>query len=81
MDATYTTSLGDRGRLVVPAALRESQGWTQGTPLLFIETDRAVLVATRAQAKALIRSQLAGADLVDELLAERREAARREDVA
>lgn len=79
MRGTYTASLGDRGRLVVPAELRTSQHWSQGTPLLFVETPRGVVVTTREQAKAIIRDQLAGESLVDELIEERRRAAEFED--
>ena len=75
MSTTHTVSLGDRGRLVVPAELRARQAWEQGTPLLLIETDRGVVIASREQVKVLVREQLVGADLVGELLAERRAAA------
>ena len=78
MATAFTTSLGDRGRLVVPAELRARQQWEQGTPLLLIETERGVIVTTRDQAVALLREQLAGASLVDELTAERRASATRE---
>lgn len=72
--------VGDRGRLVLPAQLRESQSWEQGTPLLFVETPRGVVVTTQRQALDLLREQLGGEDsLVDELLAERRRAAELED--
>ena len=73
--------MGDRGRLVVPAELRVRLDWSQGTTLLFIETSDGVIVATREQAKSLMRRQLGGSDLVGELLAERREAARADDAA
>lgn len=75
MSTTHTVSLGDRGRLVVPAELRARQAWEQGTPLLLIETDRGVVIASREQVKRLVREQLAGVDVVGELLAERRVAA------
>ncbi|WP_415080086.1 AbrB/MazE/SpoVT family DNA-binding domain-containing protein [Microbacterium sp.] len=81
MGTTHSASLGDRGRLVVPAPLRERQRWEQGTPLLFIETERGVLLVTREQAKQLVREQLSGDSLVDELIAERRRAAAVEDAA
>lgn len=81
MDATYSTTLGDRGRLVVPAELRTRQHWEQGTALLFLETDRGVVVMTREQAKTIVRERLAGPSLVDELLGERRSSAHREDAA
>lgn len=81
MSTTYSASLGDRGRLVVPAPLRERQNLEQGMPLLFIETERGVLLMTREQAKRVIRDQLSGASLVDDLIAERRRAAAVEGAA
>lgn len=81
MDTTFSTSMGDRGRLVVPAELRTRQGWEHGTPLLLIETDDGVIVATRDQATKMIREQLSGSSMVDELLAERRATAHTEDAA
>lgn len=66
---------------MVPAELRVRQQWEQGTPLLFIETDRGVVLTTREQAKKLLREQLTGPSLVDELVADRREAAHRDDTA
>lgn len=81
MSTTFNASLGDRGRLVVPAALRAQQKWEQGTPLLFIETEHGVILTTRLQAKQLIRRQLAGESLVDALIDERRVAAASEDAA
>lgn len=81
MNKTHSAVLGDRGRLVLPARLRDSQGWEQGTPLLFVEAEGGVVVATRDQAKALIRQQLRGDSLVDELIADRRKTAHVEDAA
>ncbi|MFT4051455.1 MAG: AbrB/MazE/SpoVT family DNA-binding domain-containing protein [Microbacterium sp.] len=81
MDTTYTVVLGDRGRLVVPAPLRANQRWDQGTPLLLIDTPRGVVIATREQAKEMIREQLGDASLVAELLTERRAAAADENAA
>ena len=81
MSSTFHVLLGDRGRLVVPAELRNRQGWRQGDTLLFMETPDGVVLMTREQAKVLIRRQLAGRSLVEELMAERRAAAAREDLA
>lgn len=67
--------------MVVPADLRARQKWEQGTPLLFIETAHGVVLATREQAKRLLRDQLAGESLVEELIADRRAAAQRDEVA
>jgi bifunctional DNA-binding transcriptional regulator/antitoxin component of YhaV-PrlF toxin-antitoxin module len=81
MSGTYTVRMGDRGRLVVPAELRARAGLTEGVPLILVETPTGVVVMTREQAREHLRRQLEGADLVGELLAERRAAARSEDAA
>jgi len=73
--------MGDRGRLVVPSALRERLHLEAGTPLVMIETERGVILATREQLKSLVRSQLQDLDLVGELLADRRRQAAADDVA
>ena len=73
--------MGDRGRLVVPAALRERLHLEAGTPLVLIETELGVVLATREQLKRLVRLQLQGHDLVDELLSDRRRQATADDVA
>lgn len=67
--------MGDRGRLVIPADIRARQGLTAGTPIVLVETDRGVVLITRSQAKDLLRDQLRGSSLVDELIADRRAAA------
>ncbi len=79
MSGTYTVTMGDRGRLVVPAELRERAGLQEGRPLVLVETDAGVVLLTREQLKARVRADLTGLDLVDELLAGRRAAAHDED--
>lgn len=81
MNTAHAVKMGDRGRLVVPADLRQRQHWDQGTPLIFVETADGVLVATREQMKARVRKQLAGTSLVEELTRDRREQAAKEDAA
>lgn len=44
----------------------------QGTPLLMVESDGGVVVLTRTRAREVLRRQLAGHDLVAELLEQRR---------
>jgi bifunctional DNA-binding transcriptional regulator/antitoxin component of YhaV-PrlF toxin-antitoxin module len=78
---SYPLTMGDRGRLVVPAPLRQRLHLEAGTPLVMIETDLGVVLATREQLKNLVRSQLLGLDLVDELLKDRRRQAAADDVA
>lgn len=72
-------TMGDRGRLVVPAELRERAGLVPGTPLVLVEGDGGLALLTRAQAKDRVRAELAGRDLIGDLLAERRRAADLED--
>ncbi len=81
VSGTYQVIMGDRGRLVIPAELRERLSLEVGTPLVLVATDRGVLLATRDQAKDLVRAELAGADLVAELIAERRRFVATEDAA
>jgi bifunctional DNA-binding transcriptional regulator/antitoxin component of YhaV-PrlF toxin-antitoxin module len=71
--------MGDRGRLVVPADIRERAGLVVGTPLVMIETADGLVLLTREQLKRRVRDQLAAHDLVAGLLADRRAAALAED--
>jgi len=73
--------MGDRGRLVVPAEVRERAGLTEGTPLVLFETPTGLALLTREQLLARVRADLTGLDLVGELLAERRQQAAAEDAA
>ncbi len=64
--------MGDRGRLVIPADIRARVGLEAGTPLILVDSPTGLLLLTRTQARAMIKEQLAGKDLVAELIAERR---------
>jgi bifunctional DNA-binding transcriptional regulator/antitoxin component of YhaV-PrlF toxin-antitoxin module len=35
----HQVSLGDRGRFVIPAEVRQRHGWEKGTPLVAIDTE------------------------------------------
>ena len=72
VSGTYRVTMGDRGRLVVPAELRERAGLAEGDRLTLIESSKGVVLLTRAQLQQLVREDLAGLDLVGELLADRR---------
>lgn len=65
----------------MPAELRERVGLTEGRPLVMVESEHGLVLLTREQLKDLVRADLASADLVGELLAERRKAAADEDAA
>lgn len=81
MYGTHTVVVGDRGRLVVPAEVRERAGLVEGTTLVLLETASGMVLMTRRQLRDRVRDELSGLDLVGELLAERRAAAASEDVA
>lgn len=77
----YTVVVGDRGRLVVPAEVRERAGLAEGTTLVLLDTPSGIVLMTRAQLRDRVREELSGVDLVGDLLAERRAAAASEDAA
>ncbi len=81
MSGTYAVVMGDRGRLVVPAELRERLDLKPGTPLVLLETPQGLVLATRSQVKKLVREGLQGLDVVGDLLADRRRQAAADDVA
>ncbi|WP_366145597.1 AbrB/MazE/SpoVT family DNA-binding domain-containing protein [Cryobacterium sp.] len=81
MSGTESMRVGDRGRVVLPAAMRERRNWAEGTTLIAIETKRGVILTTRAELERLVREQLAGTDVVAALLEERRASSVREDNA
>jgi len=78
MNGTTTLTMGDRGRLVIPAGTRERFGLTTGTPVVLVETDQGLVLMTREQLLKRVRSDLQGHDLVGSLLADRRREAERE---
>ena len=73
--------MGDRGRLVIPADLRERAGLAEGTRLVLLETPKGLVLLTRSQLQELVRADLAGLNLVGELLAGRQAEAAAEDAA
>jgi AbrB family looped-hinge helix DNA binding protein len=83
VEERYTLVLGERGRLVLPAKLRQRLGLDHGDRLI-IMLDAAGgfrAVSAREQARRLngmYRELAPGRSLAEELIAERREEARRE---
>ncbi len=81
MSGTYALSVGDRGRVVIPAEVRERADLREGTPLILLETPDGLVLLSREQLRARVRREFIGVDLVAELLADRRQAAALEDGA
>ena len=71
MSGTYALTMGDRGRLVIPADVRMDLNWKQGTRLILIESETGATLMSIDQARALLKSQIGDRDLVAELIAER----------
>jgi AbrB family looped-hinge helix DNA binding protein len=77
------TRINENGRVVIPASFRRALGIHSGdTVVLQIENDELRITTLRqrlAKAKELVRAHVdPGTSLVDDLIVERREAARRE---
>lgn len=79
MSGKHALVMGDRGRLVIPAEVRERVGLDPGTPVILVEADDGLVLLTREQALERMRADLAGSDLLGELIADRRRAAAIED--
>jgi AbrB family looped-hinge helix DNA binding protein len=80
----YAVALGDRGRLVLPAKLRRRLDLQPGDRLILAVDDEGGfrVVSAREPVNRLCGLYLGlvpGRSLADELIAERREEARRED--
>ncbi|MDR1634493.1 MAG: AbrB/MazE/SpoVT family DNA-binding domain-containing protein [Bifidobacteriaceae bacterium] len=74
-----TSTMKDKGRVIVPAAIRARHGWGAGTTLVFQEDESGVRVMSADEALAAFRRSVAGkGGAVEELLAERRAEAARE---
>ena len=79
MSAVYVAKVGNKGRVVIPVGLRESQGWTDETVLVFVDETDTVRVVSRGDLERQVLAEMAGGpSVVDELLAERRAEALRD---
>lgn len=82
----YRVPLGDKGRLVIPAALRKACGLKAGDRLVAkLEADGSIRLAKAAspveRARGMFAHLATDRSVVDELIQERREEARREEEA
>lgn len=80
---SYEIQVGDRGRLVLPAPARRQLGLDRGSRLILTVEEPGVLKLTSAKAAAdrcmgILRSRAGERSMVDELIAERREASKHE---
>jgi len=83
MQLETKTLVGEKGRLVIPAAIREALGIEVGTPVILRVEDNELRISTMRErlrrAQEHVRKYVpAGVSLADELSAERREAATHE---
>jgi AbrB family looped-hinge helix DNA binding protein len=79
MSDTLAVQVGDKGRIVVPAAIRARHDWVEGSTLVALDTAVGVLLADRGAIESLVRARLAGHDPLAELLSDRRREAEREN--
>ncbi len=83
MDTEARTRLNENGRLVIPVSFRRALGINPGDEVVLrIEDDELRITTLKlriARAQRLVRKYVKpGTSLVDELIAERREEARKE---
>ena len=73
MSVSAWTALGDRGRFVIPQAVREDQDLKPGDRLIVISDEHGMTVMTRDQleAKVWAENKHPEISLVDQLIAER----------
>ena len=80
MSHPTTTIMGNKGRVVIPASVRSRRGWTEGVALVLTEDGDRLYLESADEALARFRASVAKTPSpVDELIAERRNAARAGD--
>jgi len=72
MSRNASLVMGDRGRIVIPAPLREKYELNAGTPIVLLETQWGLELITRNQLLARVRADCAGSDMLSDLFADRR---------
>jgi AbrB family looped-hinge helix DNA binding protein len=80
MSDTHKVIVGDKGRIVIPASVREQFNWQPGDELRVVLTETGIeLMTPDAILKSLVGALKSDASLTDQLIAERRAEAARED--
>jgi antitoxin PrlF len=85
MGATYTSRIEKSGRILIPAVIRHKLGLREGSEVIVrVEDSGQIQVTSRAQALARAQDELRKyiqpeRSLADELIAERRAEAEREN--
>jgi AbrB family looped-hinge helix DNA binding protein len=79
MGGTDRVTVGNKGRIVIPAPIRTRHAWGEGTVLVAVDGEDGVVLMERDRALRLVRAGLAGSDPVATLLRERRAEAHHED--
>lgn len=76
-------AVGPKGRVVIPARIRQALGIHEGSELVALVEGEAVVLVPRSAIKARLRSMFssAGGSMADELIAERRAEAARENAS
>ena len=72
MSTTFELRVGDRGRVVLPAALREELGLRQGDVLSVTLEDGQLVASTPRAAQDRVRARIRGTGVVEGLLEDRR---------
>jgi AbrB family looped-hinge helix DNA binding protein len=81
MDKHPTVTVGPQGRLVIPSEIRRALGISPGDVLLAVVEDDRLVLEKREAVLQRLRRRFAHVEvsLADELIAERRSEARREE--
>lgn len=78
---THAITVGEKGRVVLPSALRARHGWESGARLVAVDTELGAMLLSTEDALRWLRARWQGRDLVAELLAERRREVLAEEVS
>jgi AbrB family looped-hinge helix DNA binding protein len=80
MSDTTTLMVGPKGRIVIPVEIRRRLGLQEGSQLVALLEGEGVLLLPRNAVKRRLRRMFAGVptSMADELIADRRAAAREE---